>query len=211
MKKSLKLLVFDCDGVLFDSKLANKEYYNFILRKAGRSPLTEEELEFVHVHSLSECLDFLFRDYPDLKSKGIEIAKKTPYANFFSFMKIEEGIEDLLSWVYSKCFIALCTNRTTSTVPLLKYFNLYHYFHLIRTALDYPKNDPKALQSILEYFSVSPRETLYLGDSVIDEKLAFACKVPLISYKNPSLKAIKVIYHYKELKSFLLQNYNFQD
>ncbi|MFN3921353.1 MAG: HAD family hydrolase [Caldimicrobium sp.] len=211
MKALLKLIVFDCDGVLFDSKLANKEYYNFILKEAGRHPLTEKELDYVHMHSLPECLDYLFKDYPELKSKGIEIAKKTSYAQFFSYMKIEEGLEELLSWLHSRCFIALCTNRTTSTEPLLKHFNLYHYFHLIRTALDYSKNDPKALQSILDHFRISPSKALYIGDSTIDEKLALACGVPLVSYKNPTLKAIKIVYHYHELKSFLLQNFHFED
>lgn len=37
MKKTLRLLVFDCDGVLFDSRLANKEYYNYILKASGRA------------------------------------------------------------------------------------------------------------------------------------------------------------------------------
>lgn len=207
MKGKLKLLVFDCDGVLFDSRLANREYYNFILKEAGRKPLTSEELEYVHMHSLPECLDFLFKDYPELKEKGWEIAKSTPYSNFFHYMKIEDGLVDFLSWAYNFLYLALCTNRTTSTEPLLKHFGLYHYFHLIRTALDYPKNNPLALQSILDFFKVTPMETLYVGDSPVDENLALSCKVLLISYKNPYLKAIKVISNYQELKEFLLEHY----
>ncbi|MFN3505406.1 MAG: HAD family hydrolase [Caldimicrobium sp.] len=207
MKSELKLIVFDCDGVLFDSRLANREYYNYILEEVGRKPLSPEELEYVHMHSLPECLDYLFKDYPELKEKGREIAKRTPYSNFFHYMKIEDGIVEFLSWAYKMFYLALCTNRTTSTEPLLKHFGLYTYFHLIRTALDYPKNNPLALQSILDFFKVKPMETLYIGDSPVDETLALSCKVPLISYKNSKLKAIKVISNYQELKDFLLKNY----
>lgn len=210
MKKYLKLLVFDCDGVLFDSKIANKEYYNYILTQAGRTPLTEEELEYVHMHSLPECLEYLFKNFPELKDKGIEIAKNTPYELFFSYMKVEEGLKEFLTWAHDKFYLSLCTNRTTSTHPLLKKFDLHHYFHLIRTALDYPKNDPRALKSILEYFSVKPEETLYIGDSIIDERLSLSCKVPFLSYKNPHLKALKHLLNYKELKIYLERNYSFR-
>lgn len=201
--KDLKLIVFDCDGVLFDSRLANKEYYNCILQKTGRAPLTEKELEYVHMHSLKECLEFLFRDYPELKEKAFEVAKNTPYSDFFKYMKVEEGLKEFLEWANPRYYLALCTNRTTSTKPLLQYFDLEKYFHLIRTALDIPKSDPMALLSILEYFKVSSKEALYIGDSPVDEALCSSCEVPLISFKNPHLKAIEVITHFGELRAIL--------
>ncbi len=203
MKNSFKLLVFDCDGVLLDSRLANQKYYNYLLKKTGRAPLTEEELEYVHIHSLPECLDFLFKAYPELKEKAIELAKNTPYDKFFSFMKMEEGLIEFLEWAFPKYYLAICTNRTTSIFSLLKYFNLEKYFSLVRTALDYPKSNPQALKSILDYFRLSPSQSLYLGDSKIDEALCLACSVPFLSYKNPNLKALKIIEHYRELKNFL--------
>lgn len=207
MKKRLRLLVFDCDGVLFDSRLANKEYYNHILKATGRAPMTEEELEFVHMHSLPECMDFLFREHPKLKDLAIEIAKKTPYADFFIYMQKEPGLTEFLEWAHPRINLALCTNRTTSTHPLLRHFDLEKYFHLIRTALEFPKNDPKALSSILEHFKCSPIDTLYVGDSAVDERLCLACSVPLVSYKNPALKAIKVLKDYEDLKAFLQENF----
>ena len=209
--KDIKLLVFDCDGVLFDSRLANEKYYNFILQKVGRAPLTEEELEYVHMHSLKECLEYLFRNHPELKEKAFEVAKETSYSNFFKYMKMEEGLREFLEWAYPRYYLALCTNRTTSTKPLLQYFDLERYFHLVRTALDIPKNDPRALSSILEYFSVSPKEALYVGDSQVDEALCLSCGVPLISFKNPHLKALKVITQFGELKLFLENNLGQKD
>jgi len=203
MSLSLKLLVFDCDGVLFDSRKANQEYYNYLLKETGRAPLTEEELHFVHMHSLPECLDFLFRNHPELKERALRIARETSYSDFFSFMKMEEGLKEFLEWAAFNFYLALCTNRTTSTRPLLQFFDLERYFHLIRTALEVPKSDPQALRSILEYFRVLPEEALFIGDSVIDEALALSCGVPLISFKNPNLKALKVVTSFAELRAFL--------
>jgi len=45
------LAIFDCDGVLFDSKEANRHYYNFIATELGREELSPEELEYVHMHT----------------------------------------------------------------------------------------------------------------------------------------------------------------
>lgn len=53
--------------------------------------MTEEELEYVHMHSLPECIDFLFRRHPDLKDLALEIAKKTPYSDFFVYMQMNPG------------------------------------------------------------------------------------------------------------------------
>ena len=45
---NLKAIVFDCDGVIFDSREANKAYYNAILKNIGLPPMNEEQLNFAH-------------------------------------------------------------------------------------------------------------------------------------------------------------------
>ena len=39
---ALKLVIFDCDGVMFDSKNANRVYYNHMLEKFGHPPMDAE-------------------------------------------------------------------------------------------------------------------------------------------------------------------------
>ncbi len=36
----LRAIVFDCDGVLFDSKEANVKFYSHILERVGLPPVT---------------------------------------------------------------------------------------------------------------------------------------------------------------------------
>jgi HAD superfamily hydrolase (TIGR01509 family) len=200
-----RLIVLDCDGVLFDSLEANRAYYNAILERAGRPPLKEEDLKFVHMHSVDECLRYLANGDIDLYEQLKEIGRSLPYSQFFSYLKPEPGLYDFLSWAKERFYVALCTNRTTSTIPLLKHFNLLEFFHLIRTALEYPKHDPRALSTILEAFKVKPKETLYVGDSEVDAKLCQAVGVPLIAYKNKSLPAIHCVNDFWELLTFLQQ------
>ena len=198
-----KLIVLDCDGVLFDSVEANRAYYNAILERVGRPPLKEEDLKFVHMHSVDECLRYLANGDINLYEQLKEIGRSLPYSQFFSYLKPEPGLYDFLRWAKERFYVVLCTNRTTSTIPLLKHFNLLEFFHLIRTALEYPKHDHRALSTILEAFKVEPKETLYVGDSEVDAKLCQAVGVPLIVYKNKSLPAIRWVNDFWELLTFL--------
>jgi phosphoglycolate phosphatase-like HAD superfamily hydrolase len=52
-----------------------------------------------------------------------------------------------------------------------------------------PKPYPDPLKKILDYFSVSPEEAIFVGDSKVDEMAAKACGVSLAAFNNPSLNA----------------------
>jgi len=199
----LKLLVLDCDGVIFDSKEANKAFYNYILRKAGRTPLTKEEIEFVHIHSVEECLNFLFRNDPQKLPLAKKIQKETPFSLFFDKMKLQEGVKEFLKWAKKRFYIALCTNRSTSTIPLFKHFGLIQYFDFFMTALQKPKNSKEALEDILNHFKVSPKETLYIGDSKVDENLCKMCNVTFVAFKNPSLNAHFYANSFEEVRQII--------
>ncbi len=201
--KELKLIVFDCDGVLFDSKEANRAFYNYILQKVGRAPMTEEEVEFIHMHSVKECLEYLFRDEPEKLPLAEKIQQETPFSLFFDHMKMEKGLKEFLEWAKKRFYLAVCTNRTTSTIPLFKHFGILDYFDFIMTALKRPKSSKDALEDILKHFEVSPSETLYIGDSEVDEKLCRACGVKIVAFKNPKLKADFYANNFEEVREII--------
>lgn len=207
MKFKTKLLVFDCDGVLFDSRLANIMFYNYILSRVGRNPMTPEEVDFVHMHSVNECLEFLFRNQPEKLDLAKKVQAETSYSDFFSYLNEEEGLRDFLEWAKRHFFLALCTNRTSSTYPLLEHFNLRKFFDFVMNAGEIPKSNPLALIKILDYFKVTPEETLYIGDSKVDEILCKTCGVPFVAYKNRLLKADYYVESFRELKA-LIQRLN---
>ena len=55
----VKVVAFDCDGVLFDTEQSNRAFYNEILNHLGKPELTPEQFAFVHMHTLDESLTFL--------------------------------------------------------------------------------------------------------------------------------------------------------
>ncbi len=206
-----KLLVFDCDGVLFDSREANRAYYEEICRALGRGPLTEEEWHYVHMHTAEESVRYLFRHHPEKLEAALDYQRRLPYEKFLSYMRMEPGLKEFLTWARKRFRLAISTNRTTTMGRLLEIFGLDPFFELVMTALKSPKPKPhpEALTVVLEHFSVSPKEALYIGDSEVDLKLCRAVGVPLVAYKNPSLAADFHVNSYSELQTLLSQNTDF--
>lgn len=205
MKPSIKLLVFDCDGVLFDSREANRAYYNHIAESLGRPPLSEEEFRFVHMHTAEESVRYLFRDYPDLLEKALAFQKKLNYEEFLPLMKPEPGLRELIEAIRPPLKTAISTNRTTTMGRLLEIFGLAPYFDLVMTALTSPrpKPHPEALTVILEHFGVSPGEIFYIGDSEVDRELTRRVGAPLVAYKNPALPAEFHVENFQEVYRLL--------
>jgi len=186
----LKLIVFDCDGVMFDSKKANHTYYNFLLNQFGCQPMNEEEADFVHMHSVADSVQHIFRNYEKISLEKVhQLRLETGYKPFLKYMSIEPDLIDFLKIVAKKFSLAISTNRSNTMEPLLKSYELEAYFGKVMTAgnAPRPKPAPDALLEILEHYNCDPEEALFIGDSVIDEQHAASCNVDLIAFRNGAL------------------------
>ncbi len=206
----LKLLVFDCDGVLFDSREANRAYYNAICKALGRPPLTEEEFHYVHMQTAENSVRFLFRDYPHLLEKALAFQKNLNYETFLPLLKPEPGLKELISSVRPPLKTAVSTNRTTTMGRILEIFDMAQFFDLVVTALiaPKPKPHPEALKIILDHFGVDPKETLYVGDSLVDYQLTKSLGVPLVAFKNRELPAAFHVNDFYELRRLLREKFD---
>ncbi len=188
----LKLIVFDCDGVMFDSKNANCNYYNFLLESFNCTPMDDNELSFVHMHSVLDSVDYIFRNHPEaVLEKVHELRMKTGYDPFLKYMQMEADLIDFLKITSPKYDLAISTNRTNTMVPLLKTFKLDKYFGKVMTASNAtrPKPAPDALLEILAHYNCPPQDCIFIGDSIIDEQHAAGCSVDLIAFKSTELQA----------------------
>jgi len=188
----LKLIVFDCDGVMFDSRNANRMYYNFLLNRFGCRDMAEEEVDFIHMHSVNDSIKYLFRNYQEISLEKVHrIRSETDYEPFLKHMTIAPDLIDFLKITEKKYSLAISTNRTNTMIPLLKSYGLESYFGKVMTATNAtrPKPAPDALLEILKYYNCNPEEAIFIGDSIIDEQHAAACDVDLIAFKNRKLKS----------------------
>lgn len=188
----LKTIILDCDGVMFDSRYANIRYYNFLLSNFGFPEMNEPEIDYVHVHNVYDSVAYIFRDHPEQSVDEVHAFRKEhSYLPFLRYMKIEPDLIPFLEATRDNYNLAIATNRTDTMVPLLKEFKLETYFGKIMTADNSRKPKPAAdpLLEIMEYFNCSVDESIYIGDSYIDEETARNCGMTLIAFKNRQLKA----------------------
>lgn len=199
-QRMFQVLVFDCDGVLFDSRDANTRFYSHILEAIGRPPVRPEQEAFIHMHPVRESLRFLLPEQEDFQ-RAWEYTMGIDFKAFNAHLKPEPGLVEFLESARATHCIAMATNRTVSTREVLDHFNLSQYFDLVVSASDvrFPKPHPESMERIFEVFQVNSRQVLYVGDSEVDEALAAATGVYFVAYKNPSLKAAYHINHFDEL------------
>ena len=186
----LKLVGFDCDGVLFDSRDANIAFYNAILANFGLAPMETRAVDYVHSHTFRESLEHLFPD-PDALQAALDFMRTFDYQSFIPMMKEEPYLREFLAFLRPRFYTALATNRTTTTHTVLEQHGLAGLFDMVVSALDVsrPKPHPEAFWRILEHFGLQPEEVIYIGDSEVDEAFAQNAGVTLIAYRNPSLNA----------------------
>jgi HAD superfamily hydrolase (TIGR01549 family) len=198
------VIIFDCDGVLFDSRKANQSFYNHLLEQFGKPLMAESDLNYVHMHTAGESITYLFGDN-HLRDAVLLYGQALDYLPFIRLMEMEPGLIDLIDAIRPGIKTAISTNRSTTIGQVLKTFALESYFDLVISSLDvtHPKPNPESVFKILNFFQVGPEQCLYIGDSDVDAQTAAGAGVPFAAYKNTSLPANLYIEAFSELKRCL--------
>jgi phosphoglycolate phosphatase len=186
-KEKIRCVIYDCDGVLFDSAAVNRRFYNYICTSTGRPLLTEAELRYVHIHTVHEALHFLSRNDSAWERKALALLPQIDPQEYVPYLKMEPHLLPTLQKLKEAgIFRAINTNRSTSMKYIMDQFNLGPHFDLVITALDVkdPKPHPESIEKILETFRVGKDETVFVGDSEIDKQTAASAGVRFIAYKN---------------------------
>jgi phosphoglycolate phosphatase len=183
-------VIFDCDGVMFDSRQANTNFYNHILSRFGLDPMPPEDIEFVHMHTVVESIRHIFRNSPHTDD-ALEYRLHLDYTPFITDMVMEPGLRELLDHLKPRYGLAVATNRSTTIGRVLDRHNLAPYFDIVVSSLDVqnPKPHPESVFKILDFFGLEPGKCFYVGDSKVDSEVCQAAGVPLIAYKNKALEA----------------------
>jgi HAD superfamily hydrolase (TIGR01509 family) len=187
--KTISVVIFDCDGVMFDSRQANINYYNHLLAHFGLPPMTEKGVDFVHTHTADESVRFIFHGTPYL-AQAHRYRMEMDYTPFIHDMKIEPGLRELLGVLKPKFGLAVATSRSNTIGKILERYGLEQYFDIVISSLDVrkPKPHPESVFKILHFFHIGPGEAVYLGDSIVDWETAKAAGVFFVSYRNEKLE-----------------------
>jgi phosphoglycolate phosphatase-like HAD superfamily hydrolase len=113
------------------------------------------------------------------------------YSPYLQYMEMEPDLLQFLRIIKPQYHTAISTNRTDTMETILDTFALRPWFDMVVTAITAPrpKPAPDGLLMILERFQVRPDETIYIGDSVIDQDHCASVGVDLIAFRNSELQA----------------------
>jgi HAD superfamily hydrolase (TIGR01509 family) len=187
--KRISAVIFDCDGVMFDSLQANIHYYNSVLAHFKLPPMTEDQVNFIHMHTAEESIGHLFRKTPFV-DQAKDFRTQMKYTPFIKDMVMEPGLKELLKLLRPKYGLAVATNRSDTIGDVLESNGLTEFFDIVVSSLDVlrPKPDPESIYKILDFFQVTPEKCVYVGDSLVDWLTAKAAGVSFVAYQNEDLE-----------------------
>lgn len=206
--KNVKGIIFDCDGVLLNSRLANTSFYNGLRQKAGLPRLTHAQEEYVHMSTYHQALDFILEGKTDKVSDYL--AEMEDNFDYYNLLKVEDDLIPMLDWLKGEGFrLGICTNRLSPLEPFLARFGLDAYFDPMQTASNStPKPSPDGLYKACAIWELPPAELAYIGDSPVDEEAAKAAQMPFWAFKNPQLESLMHIPGFKTLHGWLKEHLN---
>lgn len=180
-----RLIVFDLDGTLVDSKRDLAESANQLLEECGARPLTEEAIG-----------GMVGNGAPVLVARAFEAAGvAAPPDAVARFLQIYGGrllthtrpypqMADVLAALASRASLAILTNKPlAATRAILAGLDLARYFSdaaVLGGDGPFPrKPDPGGLRHLASRVQTTTSETLLVGDSLVDFRTARSASAPV--------------------------------
>jgi len=168
----VRVLIFDLDGTLIDSKLDLALSVNATLKEMGRQPLPDERIfgyvgqgapmliqralgEGANAQECQRALEFFLSYY-----------RAHMLDNTVTYPGVREGLAKL-----AKYPMAVLTNKPVRfSREILQGLGLGEHFRYVYggNSFERKKPDPMGVQILLRDFGVTPRGALLVGDSEID-------------------------------------------
>ena len=177
MTSPIRLFVFDLDGTLVDSQRDIANAANAVLQQCGATPLSESAIAGMVGDGAAKLIARAFRAAdcprpPDVLERFLDayhermLEHTRPYA----------GIPELLDALAARGTLAVLTNKPIhATHAILEGCGLASYFGARVLGGDGPlprKPDPAGLLSIMSDASIGAPQSLMVGDSAADLRVA---------------------------------------
>jgi phosphoglycolate phosphatase len=185
--KDVRGLIYDCDGVLFESRRANLAYYNAVLGHLGEPRVRAEDRAKAHLcHTAASPQVFETLLGPERADEALAFAATLDYRRFIPLMDPEPDLFPALEALSARMPLALATNRGTSVPGILAHFGLDRFFRAVVTSRDVvrPKPYPDMLLRAASELGLREEELLFVGDSELDREASRAAGIRFVAYKG---------------------------
>ena len=192
-RQPLRAVIFDCDGVLFDSWRANVAFYNAVLEILGRPPLDAEGERNAHVLSSPQLYSALFGADTAMVERATVLACELDFGPFYQWMRPACELHALLAELKTRYRLAMATNRGITAGRVVDHFGLGDLLELTVGIHDVarPKPAPDMIDKCVAHFGIAAHEAVYVGDTRSDREAANAAGTHFVAvgeYVDASLR-----------------------
>ncbi len=186
-----RAVIFDLDGVIFDSGESNIAFYNHILTALGRPAAARQAFEVIHSEPLDRSLRFLLDHDEAEYQRAMAFCRSLDPGLFVPTLTLHPGVVETLAGLKERARLAVATNRTVTCRLALSHFGLLEMFEAVVTPMEAgrPKPDPTMMHLTLEHLGLGTDEVVYVGDTGVDQGMCQAASVRLIAFRNQGLQA----------------------
>lgn len=181
-KNKKYLAIFDLDGTLVDTKNINYSAYEQALSESGYHLDYRYFIEECNGKNYNEFLPPVIPDCNEDILNKIHCRKKELYPSYLGKAKINRHLFHILGGLAETYWLALATTASrTNALQVLGYFGKESVFDLIIAQEDVKclKPDPEALLYAMNYFKISPENTIVFEDSDVGAAAARAAGATL--------------------------------
>jgi phosphoglycolate phosphatase len=173
---NVRVLIFDLDGTLIDSKLDLAHSVNAMLEHMGRTPLAHET-----VYSyVGNGAPMLVRRA--LGERATESECEKGLAHFLAYYREHmldntvtyPGVREGLDQLKGKAMAVLTNKPVRFSEEILKGLGLSRYFQFVYggNSFERKKPDPMGVEILLRDFAAPPHDAMMVGDSDVDIRTA---------------------------------------
>ncbi|MCR5813016.1 MAG: HAD family hydrolase [Desulfovibrio sp.] len=198
-------IIYDCDGVMINSRRANSLFYNRVLAYFGLPPMTEAQERYSFMATGMQALQHILPEA--LHPQILPVVKEhVRYADVVSQLELMPGFRAFFEEMQSLGLCqAMCTNRTEAGFEeVLRFFAFPHAFDPVMTSSQVaPKPSSEGVIKICQQWQVDAQRILFVGDSAYDREAAHGAGVPFVAFNALDLTGDLTVEDYGELRACL--------
>ena len=186
-----ELVIFDCDGVIVDSRESNTVFYNRVLEHFNLPPMTPEQEKFCFMATAMQALLHIVPPHLHTQISYVTSEVVNYHRDIMPMLRLQPGFVDFIDYLRDKQVrMAVHTNRRLEGIQtVLDIFGLPSYFDPVVAAdTAAPKPSPEGALRICATWQTPPETVLFVGDSEHDKETAQGAGVVFAAFNGGALR-----------------------